>query len=145
MRILIPILFFAITLHGATALPSMTPPQKAIYTGICQEVLAPCCWSQTLTGHQSGAAEEVRARIAAEVIAGRTPAQIREGLVKTYGERILAFKSADQQAFVLFAVPAIVLFAGIALLAFYLLRIRQRRPALAAPDAPAVTLDDDWD
>ena len=145
MRIVTLLLLLALSVSAAVPVPQMTPDQKRVYTGICQEVLAPCCWSQTLTGHQSGAADEVRARIASEIIAGRTPEQIRDGLVKTYGERILAFKSADQQGIVLYAVPVIMLMVGLLVLALYVRRMRQR-PPLAAGNAPAVTLnDDDWD
>lgn len=148
MRILEALLFCvaSLPLMATPPMPAMNPGQKSVYTKLCQEVVAPCCWTQTLTSHQSGAADEVRVRIANGIVAGKTPEQIRADLVAEYGERILAFKSADQQAMVLFAVPVVVLIAGGFLLAFYLRRMR-RRPQLAPSTGTAAPPfnDEDWD
>jgi cytochrome c-type biogenesis protein CcmH/NrfF len=106
-------------------IPVMTPAQKSVFTGLCRELVAPCCWTQTLTGHQSAAADEVRARIASEIVAGKSPDQIRAGLVTTYGARILAFRLADRQGYLFFAIPATVLAAGSLLTLLYLRRLRR--------------------
>lgn len=144
MRVLL-LWLAALPVFAAVALPPMNEPQKATYTKLCQELLAPCCYGGTLTGHQSGAADEVRARVANEIVAGKTPDEIRAGLVQTYGERILAFKSADRQSFYLFAVPAVVLAAGLIWLAFYVRRMRSRPAPVPDTGAAAPPLDDeDW-
>ena len=52
--------------------------------------MAPCCWRQNLTVHQSPEAEQLRSAIASMVAAGRSDDEIRAELISRYSVRILS-------------------------------------------------------
>jgi cytochrome c-type biogenesis protein CcmH len=53
-------------------------------------VIAPCCWMQPVSDHQSPASDEVKQQIRAWLSAGRTRQQVLDGFVEQYGVRVLA-------------------------------------------------------
>lgn len=53
-------------------------------------LIAPCCFSQQVSVHQSPAAAEARADIRRRLRAGETPDQIIQAYVAEYGNRVLA-------------------------------------------------------
>ena len=106
--------------------------------------VAPCCWQDNLATHNSGAAEQLRAEIAAMVAQGKTESEIVDYCVSQYGERILREPRGKKSA-VLVVVPFLVLAAGGALLALYLSHARARTsPGPQAATVPP-TVDDDFD
>lgn len=108
--------------------------------------VAPCCWQDNLATHNSGAAEEMRAEIAAMAAAGKTESEIVDYYVLQYGERILR-EPRGKKSTVLLVVPILALAAGGAWLARYLARARARRPPSGpqAASGPPTTDDDlDW-
>ena len=53
-------------------------------------VIAPCCWMQPVSDHQSPASDEVKQQIREWLSAGRTRQQVLDGFVEQYGVRVLA-------------------------------------------------------
>ena len=53
-------------------------------------VIAPCCWMQPVSDHQSPASDEVKQQIRVWLSAGRTRQQVLDGFVEQYGVRVLA-------------------------------------------------------
>jgi len=93
------------------------------------EFIAPCCWSENLTVHNSQIAEQLRTQIAEMVRAGRTDDEIKSVLVSAYGKRILALPEGGQRAW-LFVTPVAVVAVGLVFVCVVLFRMRkQEAPA----------------
>lgn len=54
------------------------------------QIMAPCCWMQTIDIHQSAIAIKLRHEVRRRLRAGESPASIKADLVRRYGKRILA-------------------------------------------------------
>jgi len=52
-------------------------------------LMAPCCWSQAVSQHQSQASDEVKQQIRALLASGRNRQQVLDAFVAQYGPRIL--------------------------------------------------------
>ena len=87
MKRVLPILVFAfLPLAAVAAEPGVDDTARAIYG----EFMSPYCPGLLLADCRSQAAVDLRARIHAELAAGRTADEVRSGLAATYGEKILA-------------------------------------------------------
>lgn len=104
--------------------------------------IAPCCWRENLSTHDSPTADALRARIHTHVEQGMTDEQIKAVLVNDYGARILALPEGSTRTW-LFWTPVAALLVGLGALLLWLKRARRPQPALAGI-APA-DLPDDWD
>jgi cytochrome c-type biogenesis protein CcmH len=106
-------------------------------------IIAPCCFSQQVSVHQSPAADEVRKDVRARLAAGETRQQILAAYTAQYGKRILAEPPAEGFDRALYVLP-VLLFLGSAAAVVLMLRRFSRRttaaPALAAA-APAGEYD----
>jgi cytochrome c-type biogenesis protein CcmH len=98
-------------------------------------LIAPCCWSQQVSVHQSGAADEIRRDVRRRLAAGETRQQILDAYVAQYGPGILAEPPARGFNISLYAVP-ILLFLGSAVTLALVVR-RFVRPKAVAPDPGA--------
>ena len=95
---------------------------------IDEALIAPCCFTQQVSVHQSPAAEEVRRDVRERLRAGQTREQILEAYVARYGPRILAQPPAKGIARSLYVLPVLLLVVsgGVVILA---IRRFTRRPA----------------
>lgn len=96
-------------------------------------LIAPCCFSQQVSVHQSAAADEVRRDVRARLAAGQTRQQIVDAYVSEYGARILAEPPASTLTF--YVPPLLGFVASAGLLVFAVRRFARRSPA--APDDAA--------
>jgi cytochrome c-type biogenesis protein CcmH len=117
-------------LATALAAAQLDPSLEAEARQIETELIAPCCWSQQVSVHQSAAADEMRAEIRARLQAGRSREEILEAFVAQYGERILAVPPAHGYKLILYVLP-VVLLIGSALLLGVIVRRMAGRTALA--------------
>ncbi len=102
-------------------------------------VIAPCCFSQQVSVHQSPAAEEVRRDIRARLAAGQTEEEILDAYVARYGKRILAVPPPSGFDLTLYVAPVIALLASVALVLVVVRRFTAHPPPpepLAAGAAP---------
>ncbi len=100
-------------------------------------LIAPCCYSQQVSVHQSGAADDVRKDVRLRLAAGETRQQILDAYVAQYGKRILAQPPAEGFDLALYVLPPLLLI-GSAALVVTLVRRFSSRPAVAAADAPPI-------
>ena len=112
-------------------------------------IIAPCCFSQQVSVHQSAAADEVRKDVRLRLAAGETREEILDAYVAQYGKRILAEPPAEGFDLALYILPPLLLILSAALVVVVLRRF-SRRPAVvanvAAPVAPGAydaRLDDE--
>lgn len=105
---------------------------------IARQLIAPCCWTQTVDAHHSPAAEKVKDEILAGLSAGLSDEAIVDRLVEEYGERILAIPRAQGFNVMLWVLLAVVIVVGSLVLIFFFCRLTGRNSASNAPPWPAV-------
>ena len=93
-------------------------------------LIAPCCWTQQVSLHQSPAADEIKTNIRKLLAQSRTRQQIIDAYVAEYGDRILAEPPARGFSAALYVLPWVFL-AGSMGLVFVVIR-RLRAPAAVA-------------
>jgi len=109
------------------------------------QILAPCCWNQTLDIHGSEIAQALKREIRTRLRAGDSVATIRADIVSRYGEKVLAVPPGNPLKDV-----ALLLVFGVGLagaFAFVFVKRWRKRSADEAPAARAPTSDkrDRWD
>jgi cytochrome c-type biogenesis protein CcmH len=77
-------------LWGAAGDPAGASAREASARRLEAQLIAPCCWSQQVSVHSSGAAEAMRTEIRQLLAEGRTEPQILDAYVQRYGTRVLA-------------------------------------------------------
>ncbi|MGE0040458.1 MAG: cytochrome c-type biogenesis protein CcmH [Vicinamibacterales bacterium] len=96
------------------------------------ELMAPCCWSQTVDIHHSPAADEVKASLHEMLAAGDSDDQVRAAFVAQYGKRILVVPPAEGFARTLYVLPWLLMALTGAGLALIVRRFASRGGAAAA-------------
>jgi cytochrome c-type biogenesis protein CcmH len=96
-------------------------------------LIAPCCWREQVSVHQSEAAQQVKQEIRTMLGAGMVRQQVLDAFVERYGVRILAEPPDEGFGRVLYHAPWIVGLGSAAGLVLLIRRIT-RRPG---PDGPA--------
>jgi len=125
---------------AALAQPAADPAQETEAKQIEAMVIAPCCWSQQVSVHQSPAADEMRKDIRKQLVEGRTRQQILDGFVAQFGERILAEPPARGFKRTLYVLPVLLLVLSGVVLSFVVKRMA-RQPALAGHPAELPAAD----
>jgi cytochrome c-type biogenesis protein CcmH len=104
-------------------------------------LIAPCCFSQQVSVHQSPAADEVRQDIRKRLAAGETREHILDAYVAQYGKRILSQPPAEGMTRVLYILPPL---AFVLTAALVVVRVRRytaphasRAPVAHATPSPA--------
>jgi cytochrome c-type biogenesis protein CcmH len=108
-------------------------PQREIE----DKLIAPCCWSQPVSQHDSEASRKIKREVAEMLAAGKSQDQIIEHFVSEYGERILVAprpKGFNSLAYVL---PWTALLLGAGGIAILLKKMRV--PGKAAVQSAPVT------
>jgi cytochrome c-type biogenesis protein CcmH len=99
--------------------------------------IAPCCWSQQVSVHQSPAADSIREDVRRRLARGETRQQIIDDYVVQFGERILVQPPARGYKVLLYVFPPIALLVTAAGVALVVRRATHRRNADAAPTTAA--------
>jgi cytochrome c-type biogenesis protein CcmH len=122
-----------------TAAPPPAPSRSLEVTARQLEtmLIAPCCWQQPVSEHQSQASEDVKREIRVLLSAGKTKQQVLDAFVQQYGKRILAQPRAEGFGLLLYVGPVIAFGVGSAGL-IVLVRRLSRKGADQAPPPPPV-------
>jgi cytochrome c-type biogenesis protein CcmH len=94
-------------------------------------LIAPCCWSQQVSVHQSPAADEIRQNIRRMLADGKTRQQILDAYVAEYGDRILAEPPARGFSRLFHVGPWLLLLASVGLVVVVIRRLRVPAAATA--------------
>jgi cytochrome c-type biogenesis protein CcmH len=100
-------------------------------------LVAPCCWSQQVSVHQSEAAAEIKGEIRVALKAGRTRQQIVDAYVDRYGARILIEPPASGFAAWLYVLPVVTLLVSAGGFAFVVKRFARRGASTVATPEPS--------
>jgi cytochrome c-type biogenesis protein CcmH len=108
------------------------------------KLMAPCCWAQQVSVHQSPASDEIKQNIRRLLAEGKTSEQILDFYVAEYGDRILAEPPARGFSRLIYVAPWVFLVASIGLVVVVIRRLRAVSPAPAKPGraVPAPTEDE---
>jgi cytochrome c-type biogenesis protein CcmH/NrfF len=127
---------FALVLTAAPQDPqALEQEAKQIETML----IAPCCWSQQVSLHQSAAVDEIKANIRRLLAENKTRQQILDAYVAEYGDRILAEPPARGFSAALYVLPWVFLAGSIGLVVTVVRRLRRSAPRApsAAQRAPS--------
>jgi len=135
-------MLFALLLALTTTVGADQSAVEAEARKIEGQLIAPCCWSQQVSVHQSPAADEVRKDVRARLARGQTRQQILDDYVVQFGTRILAEPPAQGFTRTLYVLPPILLLAGAGLVVILVRRFSSRAAAQVAgpgstPGSPA--------
>jgi cytochrome c-type biogenesis protein CcmH len=108
------------------------------------KLMAPCCWAQQVSVHQSPAADEIKQNIRRLLAEGKTSQQILDVYVAEYGDRILAEPPARGFSRLIYVAPWVFLVASVGLVVVVIRRLRAVAPAPAKAEraAPPPTEDE---
>jgi cytochrome c-type biogenesis protein CcmH len=95
-------------------------------------LIAPCCWSQQVSLHQSPAADEIKQTIRRLLGEGKTRQQILDVYVSEYGDRILSEPPARGFSVLIYVLPWIFLAGSVGLVVLVIRRLRAPAAGTAA-------------
>jgi cytochrome c-type biogenesis protein CcmH len=116
---------------GKENAPSLEREARQIETML----VAPCCWREQVSTHQSEAAEQVKREIRQMLAAGMVRQQVLDGFVARYGARILVEPPDQGFGRVLYQAPWIVGLASAAGVVLVIRHITRRRRTNDAVEA----------
>ncbi len=102
-------------------------------------LVAPCCFRQVLTMHDTEPAQTMKVEIRRALEAGRSDEEILRGYVDRYGIQILSEPPAVGFHRILSVAPPVLFVVGLAVVLAVLHRWRRRTPL----ESPAVSLPED--
>ena len=86
-------MFFLSAVILASTLFAAQPPAADAFEREARQIetmlMAPCCWSQPVSQHQSQASEDVKQQIRALLASGKNRQEVLDAIVSQYGQRIL--------------------------------------------------------
>jgi len=106
-------------------------------------LIAPCCWTQQVSLHQSAAADDIKANIRKMLGQNKTRQQIIDAYVAEYGDRILAEPPARGFSAALYVLPWLFLAGSIGVVVVVIRHLRAPVAPAAAPSAARATTSAD--
>jgi cytochrome c-type biogenesis protein CcmH len=119
------------------ALPAPAAQHEAEAKRLEQQIVAPCCWRQQVSIHDSGIAQEIRQDIRTRLARGETSQHVLDAYVQQYGTAILVEPPAEGLSVMLYVLPPVVLLASGAILVLVIRRFTRRPNPAAEPVAVA--------
>ena len=107
------------------------------------KLMAPCCWAQQVSLHQSPAADDIKQTIRTLLSEGKTSEQILDIYVAQYGDRILAEPPARGFSRLIHVAPWVFLVASVGLVVVVIRRLRAVSPAPARSERAAAPPSED--
>lgn len=107
------------------------------------KLMAPCCWAQQVSLHQSPAADDIKQTIRKLLAEGKTSEQILDIYVAQYGDRILAEPPARGFSRLIYVAPWVFLVASVGLVIVVIRRLRAVTPAPARSERAAAPPSED--
>jgi len=108
--------------------------QKALK--IEQQLMAPCCWSQTVNNHESGIAKEMKTQIRQMLVAGKSSDEILTHFIALHGKRILAKPPVAGFDILAYVLPVFFLLLGSVITVWILKQWHSRNQSTSNPSPP---------
>lgn len=116
----------------------MTPEQDARYRELIQELRCLVCQNQNIADSNAPLANDLRAQVQNQILAGRSDAEIKTYMTERYGDFVLYDPPVQGNTMLLWLAPALLLAVALALAVGFIRR--SRRAAAAAPVADAAAV-----
>ncbi|MDO8835188.1 MAG: cytochrome c-type biogenesis protein CcmH [Vicinamibacterales bacterium] len=103
-------------------------------------LIAPCCWSQQVSLHQSPASDEIKQAVRRLLAEGKTRQQILDVYVAEYGDRILSEPPARGFSTLIYVLPWVFLAGSVGLVVLVIRKLRSpagESAAASGSGAPA--------
>lgn len=97
-------------------------------------LIAPCCWRQPISDHQSGEATRMKGEIRSMLDEGKTEQEILDHYVEMYGARILSIPPQEGFNRMSFLMPLFFTVAGLVLVGVVLRRWRHHSAEPSTPE-----------
>ena len=110
---------------------------EATALAVERELIAPCCWHQSVAVHSSPIATQMKAEIRAALREGNTPDEIKARYIAQYGERILTVPPRSGFNYTLWAIPFAATIGAAGVASHFLRRWRRGERNDRARTAPA--------
>jgi cytochrome c-type biogenesis protein CcmH len=137
-RIAVAILLSALVSFGAEATQAKDKARE-----IEDNLVAPCCWSQPVSQHDSEISSQIRNEVSRMVAAGKSRDEILDFYIAKYGERILVTPRAKGFNSLAYILPWAALPIGAWVLILLLRKLRS--PASAPAPSPLPVADSRYD
>lgn len=128
-------MLLSLLLAATVSTPALSPELERQARELEATFVAPCCWSQQVSVHQSPAADEVRRDIRRRLARGETREQIIDDYVVQFGERILVMPPARGYKLALYLLPPFLLVASGAGIVVLIRRMTAHRAAASQATA----------
>ena len=115
-----------------------TPEQQKRYDGMIHELRCMQCQNQSIADSPVGLAEDLRRDVREQIIAGKTDQEIRDSMVKRYGNVILFRPPFEASTAWVWLAPFLLLALGV----FVAVRIVRKRASMVAGDDSVVDTDE---
>ena len=119
-----------------TVLPNAE--QQARYEALTHELRCMQCMNNSIADSPVGLASDLRRDVKEQILAGKTDAQIRDSMVKRYGNVILFTPPMDRSSAWVWVFPILAALAGLGIA----LRIVRQRGRLVEQDDSVIETDD---
>jgi cytochrome c-type biogenesis protein CcmH/NrfF len=123
----------SLVLLSLLASPETPAQQRARIERLEDAILAPCCYAEPISRHQSEIAIQMRLQIAQWVAQGRSDQDILHSYTKLYGAKVLVDPATAPREW-MYLVPWIALALG-GMLAAWLLKRWRNAPSISVPAA----------
>ena len=100
------------------------------------QLIAPCCWSQPVSQHDSEVSQQIRDEVSKMLAAGKSRDEILDFFVARYGERILVTPRAKGFNTLVYILPWAALPIGVWILVLLIRKLRSSAPSPAPAPSP---------
>ena len=115
-----------------------TPETQKRYDALIHELRCMQCQNQSIADSPVGLAEDLRRDVREQIIAGKSDAEIRDSMVKRYGNVILFRPPFQPSTAWVWIAPFLLLLVGV----FVAVRIVRQRGSMVAGDDSVVETDE---
>jgi len=126
------ILLLALTSQGAENAKAADRARE-----IEDQLIAPCCWSQPVSQHDSEISQQIRDEVSSMLAAGKSRDEILDTYIARYGERILVTPRAKGFNTLAYILPWAALPIGAWILVLLLRKLRSPAPSPEPAPSPA--------
>jgi cytochrome c-type biogenesis protein CcmH len=100
------------------------------------QLIAPCCWSQPVSQHDSEVSQQIRDEVSKMLAAGKSRDEILDFFIARYGERILVTPRAKGFNTLVYILPWAALPIGAWILVLLIRKLRSSAPSPAPAPSP---------
>lgn len=111
-------------------------PDAALVKDIEDHLIAPCCWTQPISQHESAVSEQMREEVRTMVASGMSREAIMDHFVAQYGERVLATPRPEGFNRLVYILPWVALALGLWIVFILLKKMRVPTPTTSPTPAP---------